>query len=214
MQKTTRSVLSAVVAVPLVAGALVPATAAEAGHIKSSGSFASIDLSGPDTSDVIPGNYLLGSIDVFDDMAMGWVMTFECADGETPESGDECVWVGEVYLDGMDVTVTRGKGKGATTTVSGELWANHFYYDDETGEEFYTDLGTLTINASLTPYGKPLRITETVRFRDGNTGESFSYRVTQTVNEATVNGTLGDLSLDGRAGYVGSYRSQDRWNMP
>lgn len=212
---TTRQFSAALLAVPLLAGAAVaPAAAAEAGNIRSSGSFASVDLTGPETTDAIPGNYVWGGVEVFGGTAMGWLDTFECPDGETPETSPDCVYLGFVDLFGPEMTVTSGKGKGATTTVSGDLWATHYSYDEETGEETYTELGSWTLHASLSPYGKASRSTESYTYRDGETGESYSFRATTTVNRASVSGSLGELSLDDRMGYVGDYRTQDRWRTP
>lgn len=212
---TIRQFSAALLAVPLVAGAAVaPAGAAEFGHIRSSGNFASIDLTGPETTDAIPGNYVWGGVDVFGGTAMGFLETLECPAGQTPETSPDCVFLGFVDLFGPEMTVITGKGKSATTTVSGELWATSYSFDEETGEETHSDLGTWTLDASLSPYGKASRSTESYTFRDGETGESYSFRATTTVNRATVSGSLGELSLDDRAGYVGSYRMQDRWRTP
>jgi hypothetical protein len=196
--------------VPLVAGAILPATAAQKGHVTSSGSFASIQFEGAETSDAIPGNYVWGVIDIFDGMAMGYGDTFQCEEGQTP---DDCEWLGEVYFDGYDVTVTTGKGKTAPVSVNGELFVYPFSYDEEPSEE-PIEPGTVTISATLSPYGKAARMTSSGSYRDGDTGESSSYRFTQNAYKATVTGSLGDLSLDDSMGYVGTYRGMDRWSTP
>lgn len=213
MRTTSRTLLSTLLTAPLLVGLVAPASAAESGQIRSSGSFAGIQLSGPETSDAIPGNYLDGGVDVYGDSAYGYAMTFDCADGATPYDGEGCDYLGDVMLEGSGLTSSTGKGRHAATHLSGELFASMFSWDEETGEEAYLDLGVLTLDATVTPYGKAARMTSTETYRDAETGESFTVRSTQTVYRATASGTLGDLVLDDQA-YVGTYRSAQRWITP
>ncbi|MGD8200937.1 hypothetical protein ACQE98_09775 [Ornithinimicrobium sp. W1679] len=214
MRTTARTLTAALLAAPLVAGSVLPASAGEAGHVRSSGTFASIDLTGPETSDAIPGNYLaFGSLEIFGDWAMGGAVAFQCEDGATPDDAEGCTYVADVWFDGGDLDVSTGKGKNATTAVVGDLSMYTVSWDEETSEGNETAT-IVPLDVSLTPYGKSSRETQTYTFRDGETGESFSFRATRTASRATVSGDLGDLSLDGKAGYTGSYRSQDRWRMP
>lgn len=213
MRRSTRTFVSVLAATPLLLGAFLPANAAEQGKVKSSGSFAHLDISGPETSDTIPGNYLMGDLQVMDSQAMGWATAFECADGATPMEGEGCTYVGDLMLDGA-VTVSKSSGKTKATNLAGDLWVGEWVYDPETGEESVIDHGTLALDASLPPYGKSVTSTYTESFRDKNTGESYTVRARTTTFQATVSGTLGGSSLDGNQGSVGTFRSMQTWRTP
>ncbi|MDO5740095.1 MAG: hypothetical protein Q4P07_08095 [Ornithinimicrobium sp.] len=213
MRHTTRTLTAALLAVPLVVGMVLPSSAATSVRIKQSGKIIAFAIEGPETSDTVPGNYWSGNVDVMGKDAMGYLATFECADGAIPWEDEGCDYLGDVWLEGSGLSVTTAKGKNGATKVSGVVNAYSSSYDEETGEEDYAELGELTLQATLSTYGKSIRSTESSSFNDPNTGESYRYRWSQTFKNANVTGTLDGSSIDGD-GIVGSYRGMQRMNLP
>lgn len=212
MRTTSRTILSALVAAPLLVGAVVPASAAEQGHVKTSGKVASFQVDGPESSDAIPGNYVSGGLDVVNGEAMGYLGAYDCADGAVPWEGEGCTYLTDIWLDGM-VSTSATKGKVKATVLTGDVHAYSWTFDEETGEEFFADYGLLPLDVSVSPYGKAIKQVETYSYRDANTGETYSYRATSTGYNATASGTLGTIEV-GPAGFVGSYKSTDQWKTP
>ena len=73
MRHTTRTLTAALLAVPLVVGMVLPSSAATSVRIKQSGKIISFAIEGPETSDVFPGNYWSGSMEIMGTDAFGYV---------------------------------------------------------------------------------------------------------------------------------------------
>jgi hypothetical protein len=209
MRTTLRTVTALALAAPLIASAL-PASASSTFLYREKGSFADTYFEGSGTPGGLPGNYSVGALTFHSsDLAEGFVDTFSCDPGETPwgdENGQNaCEMAGSYYAWGQNVTVTTGKGKGASSTFSGSV---ELY--DATTQEGAPVAQDVPFRVTLTPTGGTAKSTFTDSFRDPETGYAYKSRETRVYNFATVQGALdGVPAVDGSVGTY-SVRSMER----
>ncbi len=209
MRTTVRTLTALALAVPLIASTL-PASASSTSLFREKGAFADASFEGAGTPGGLPGNYSFGWITFHgSDLADGFIETFDCDEGETPwgdENGENaCEFAGAYYGWGESLTVTTGKGKGASSTYSGTL--DLF---DATSEEEVLAAEDVPFSVTLTPSGGTYKSTFTDSYRDPESGISYRSRETRIYNEATVAGSFDGVPAVG--GVVGTYsmRSMER----
>jgi hypothetical protein len=199
MRQAIRATTAFVLAVPLFVAA-VPASAASQTLFKDRGSYVEVFFEGELDSADIPGNYAYGALFVREGFVDGFLDAFECAEGETPSEG-ECDYLGSYYGFGDDVTVTSGKGKNATTSLSGSF---DLYEFTEEGDELVTE--DVPFDVTLTPTGATSRATFSEVIRDPENGYTYRVRETRATQFAAASGSVDGVTFDGADGAVGTYR--------
>jgi hypothetical protein len=190
MRTAIRTIAALALAAPLAVQAL-PASAATSSFFREKGTFAYAFFEGETTPGNLPGNYTFADLSVHGTFVEGYVETFDCDPGEVPygdENGDNaCEDTGAFYAFSDDVLVTTSKGKGATTTYSG----NVELYDATVQDGDYVT--TVPFSITFTPTGGTARETFTDSYHNPVTGETYRVRETRVVTNATVEGDLGGV---------------------
>ncbi|MGD8151351.1 hypothetical protein [Ornithinimicrobium sp. Y1694] len=208
MRRSTRTLTALLVAAPLLGSAVLPANAApKQEQYTSSGTSIHLSVDGASSSGVVPGNYLMGDVDIYNNEATGYLISFDCEDGAIPGDEAGCDYAGEFSLYG-NVTTSKGKGKTKSTSVSGTLTAYSWNYDGE--DEEYIELGQMQLDATVSPYGKAIKTRDASTYVDPNTGERWSYRSMRTSTSANVTGSLDSIDL-ASWGSIGTYKNMERY---
>lgn len=209
---TTRSASAALLALPLLLGLSVPATAAPPQKDKMSGSSvagwgtAYGELSG------LPGNVHFVAVGAEEsnggEMVSGQLMSWSCEDGAANPWMEEGVCgepVGFYDLQATDVALTIGK-RMSSATVAGSFTAVDFY--DGCPEEWCeaTPVGSVDLRMEFTAVSKVSTQRTKEFFRDPETGYSYRYSGTHRLREAAVTGTLEAIRLVDTQGTLGTFK--------
>ncbi|WP_289019114.1 hypothetical protein [uncultured Ornithinimicrobium sp.] len=221
MRTTTRTLTTALLAAPLVAGAAVPATAAppDSSRYVESGAYAAAYGTIVGEVDGLHGNVHLvdvsaqvGSryIDVY-----AYIDSYACDGGITDPWSEEGMASCEDVEDAMLFLADLGHAsvwidrRGGSATVEADLavgrWECEMYEDYEecylveTGETMSVDLALTALTKKAATY----RATE--RYRDPVSGFFYKGMRTESTRQAAVEGTVGAASFDHAEGYLGTF---------
>ena len=205
MRTALRTATALALAIPLIASA-VPASASSTFLFRERGSFADVYFEGATDSFGKGVNYALAQLTVQGDFTYGFVDLFDCDAGETPwgdENGENvCDYVGYYDAQGDDTVVMTGKGKDASTTISGTV---DLYEASE--EDYALAVEDVPFEVTLTPTGGTSRIKFSGSYRDHETGESYRWSESRVSREAIADGYFDGIPALG--GAVGTYRVSD-----
>lgn len=213
MRTTTRTLTTALLAAPLVAGAAVPATAAPPMRYTDSGTH--VEASGQLLGEVdgLDGNVhqVFVTADESDDgtYGYGYVDSWACDDGVTqpydPETGEErCDYVGFVELESFDAEIEVGKR--LTSGVLTGMYSSVVWDCDEV--ECWPVPGDASFDVDVTVTAdstKPATARFMETYRDPATGYSYRGTRTQKFTTGTATGTVGSENLVDGWGLVGTY---------
>ncbi|MGA8045119.1 MAG: hypothetical protein WCA30_02530, partial [Dermatophilaceae bacterium] len=152
--------------------------------------------------------YTIGTIEARGDRQVdvyGWVDEITCPDPLTPWEDEfgACSYDSRwIYADPGAVTLTMAK-KNASAQLTGTVVLSDGMVDT-----------AVALDVSLVGTGATYRTSNSFSYRDSD-GVSYTFRSKDTGRQATVAGSIGDVTISGdSSGSFGTYRQMEREMIP